>query len=76
MLDARQLHAIARDRAADPPEPFAAANATIAAAEQARRDRDQLVREAHELGIPWTVLERWTGLSARHLHRIVHGRTD
>lgn len=75
-LDARELHAIARAGDGEPAA-FVVARARVERLErelgQARAQRDALVREARELGVSYVALERWTGLGARHLHRIVGG---
>ncbi|HTE60371.1 MAG TPA: hypothetical protein VK631_08455 [Solirubrobacteraceae bacterium] len=77
-LNARELHARARDVSADRPPEFEAAVTRLEAAEREREDalwgRDDLIREARAIGISYVALARWTGLGERRLDQIVNDR--
>ena len=45
-----------------------------AALDRAKAERDELVREARAVGVPFAALERWAGVSRRRLDQIAHGR--
>ena len=65
-LDARSLHAAARDPESETPEVFQKANEAV---EEARvvaqawtAARHRLIYEARQIGVPYPALSRWTGM--------------
>ena len=76
-LDAAKLHEMARDRDGMIPVPFWKANDAVEDSRRAYRAavaaRNDVIREARAVNVPYAALERWTGLSLRTLHDIVNG---
>ena len=77
-LDAKKLHALARDTSAPGPAIFETYRQTIEIKQREIDDllyeRDTLLKQMREIGIPLVVLSRWTGLSTRRLDEIIHDR--
>ena len=77
-LDAKKLHALARDTDAPGPAIFETYRQTIETKQREIDDllyeRDTLIKQLREIGIPITALSRWTGVSTRRLDEIIHDR--
>ena len=75
-LDAAALHAAARNPDSLTPDAFRHATSAVREAEKAYRAaiqaRNALTRDARAINVPYTALERWTGINARTLHDIVN----